>query len=369
MIDAPSAPPAPAPRGLFHRLRVAGLEPVAEDAVAVTFEVPSELEGRFRFRAGQHLTLRMPGPGSEERRTYSICSAAPRGPLRVGVRLLPGGLVSTRINRELRVGDELEVMEPAGSFTFDATPGAGSRYAAVAAGSGITPVLSLVSTAFAEQPRSTFTLIYGNRSVGSTMFLDELGQLKDRYPSRLQLLLVFSRERHALELQNGRIDRPKLRLIAPLLPPPGAVQGWFLCGPHAMIGEVRGALAELAVDPGKIRTELFYVEDVPPTRTAAEIDELARPGEVTVTARLNGRESTFAAARSQVLVDALAAVRDDAPFSCKGGVCATCRARLLEGRVAMDHTYALDDSDRARGFILTCQSHPISDRIVVDYDG
>lgn len=355
-------------RGRFHRLRVEVVEPVADDAVAVTFLVPAAVQELFRFRAGQHLTLRFWKDGREERRSYSICVPEASSRLRIGVRRLPGGWVSGHIHDRLGPGDEVDVLEPAGGFTVDLAPGPGRRFVALAAGSGITPVISLVATILEAERSSQITLLYGNRGVGTTMFLDELAALKDRYPSRLNLLHLFSRERQIVEARNGRIDRGRLLWLGRHMVDAATVHTWLLCGPHAMVTAARATLAEMGVSADRVRSELFFVEDVPPHRSAADVEALSRPGEVTVSALLDGRESRFTMSRSEVLVDGLARIREDAPFSCKGGVCATCRARLVEGRVVMDHSYALDAADRGAGYILTCQSHPLTDRIVLDYD-
>ncbi len=355
--------------GAFHPLRVAAVEPVASDAVAITFAVPPALAEAFRFQAGQHLTLRTTLGGVEQRRSYSICTPAPLGPLRVAVRRLPGGAVSPHLHDRLRPGDLCEVMGPAGGFTQAFEPGARRRYCAIAAGSGITPVLSLVATALAVEPGSEVVLLYGNRSASSAMFVDEIADLKDRHPTRLQVLHVFSRERQEVELANGRLDGARLRRLLATVVGPRPVDVFWICGPHPMVQGARALLEAQGVAAAAVRSELFFVEDRPPQRTDAEATALARPGTVTVTARLGGRETTFTMGRAATLVDGLLTVRPDAPFSCKGGVCATCRARLLEGQVAMDHAYALEPSERAAGYVLTCQSHPLSERVVVDYDG
>ena len=364
---APAELPQSGVRGNFHQLAVSGIQRVAEDAVAVTFEVPPGLREVFQFRAGQHLTLRFDLGHGDQRRSYSICTPAPHGPLRIGVRRLAGGLVSTHIHDHLRVGDLVDVMPPAGSFTLAKGPSLG-RLVALAAGSGITPVLSLVATALRSDPEAEFTVVYSNRSVGSAMFLDELADLKDCWPARVQLVHLFSREPQTVASRNGRLDPARLRGLIEELGSPQSVSTWYLCGPLGMVANAQQVLGETGIPLERVKRELFFVEDEPPVRSAAEAMELARPGEVTVRARLNGRETTFVTRRDLALVDGLAAVREDAPFSCKGGVCATCRARLVEGRVAMDHTYALDASDRDHGFVLTCQAHPLTDVIVLDYD-
>ncbi|NNM96560.1 MAG: 2Fe-2S iron-sulfur cluster binding domain-containing protein [Candidatus Dormibacteraeota bacterium] len=360
--------PADSGRGGFIGLRVSEVTPVADDAVAVSFDLSPEQERRFDFQAGQHLTLRLVTAGVELRRTYSICVPPGHGRLTIGVRKLPGGAFSTFVHDQLRVGDVLEVMEPAGHFTVALDPQARHNYVAVAAGSGVTPVISILETVLERERHSQATLLYGNRTVGSTMFLDQLADLKDRHPGRFQLVEFFSRERQQVEFLNGRLDQAKVAQAANALLDIERVDNWLICGPHPMLAGVRRALEQLGVPADRVRSELFFVEDAPPERTQAVQQALARPGEAMVTARLDGRETTFAMERSAAIVDGLLRTRGDAPFSCKGGVCATCRARLVEGEVAMDHTYALEPREREDGFILTCQAHPLSDRVVVDYD-
>ncbi len=368
MSLAPS-PVATRSRGGFHPLTVAAVEPVAQDAVALSFKVPAELRETFRYEAGQHLTLRTWVGGVEVRRTYSICAPPSSGELRIGVRRVPGGVLSEHIFEVVRPGVELEVMEPAGRFTLPFDRAAERSYVALAAGSGITPILGLAAEALAAEPRSEVSIFYGNRTVETAMFLDDLADLKDRHPSRLQVLHVFSRQRQRAELNNGRLDGSKIRLLVErLLVDPRRVAAFMLCGPFPMIQEARATLTALGVPEERIRAELFFVEDEPPVRSAEEQLAMAQPGQALVRARLNGREVQFPMQRTDKIVDALAAVRPDAPFSCKGGVCGTCRARLVEGRVAMDHTYALEEADRSEGYVLTCQSHPLTDFVLVDYD-
>jgi ring-1,2-phenylacetyl-CoA epoxidase subunit PaaE len=365
---APS-PAAARSRGGFHTLAVTAVEPVAQDAVAVSFKVPAELRDAFRYEAGQHLTLRAWVNGAEVRRTYSICVPPSSGQLKVGVRRVPGGVLSEHIFEVVKPGVELEVMEPAGRFTLPFDRSAERSYVALVAGSGITPVLALAAEALVAEPRSEVTIFYGNRTVETAMFLDELADLKDRYPSRLQLLHLFSRQRQQVELTNGRLDPPKIQLLVDrFLVDPRRVAAFLLCGPFPMIQGARATLIASGVAAERIKAELFFVEEEAPVRSVEEQLAMAQPGQVLVRARLNGRETEFSMPRSEKIVDALARVRPDAPFSCKGGVCGTCRARLLEGRVAMDHTYALEQADRSEGYVLTCQSHPLSDSVFVDYD-
>ncbi len=355
-------------RGAFHSLEVAAIEAVAEDAVAVTFLVPDLLRAAFKFEAGQHLTLRTWIDGAEVRRSYSICVPTGWAHLRIGVRRLPGGAMSQFIHDRLRPGATVDVAEPAGLFTLPLDRTRKGRYVAVAAGSGITPVLSLLGSALAMETASEAVLIYGNRTVESTMFLEEISDLKDRYPVRFQLIPLFSRERQDVEIRNGRLTGATFEGLVSQFVEVATVDSWLLCGPHPMVTEVREVLKGLGVSESKIHMELFFVEAEPPSRTEADQVVLSRGGDVRVVARLDGRETEFKMTRDQSIIDALSAVRPDAPYSCKGGVCATCRARLLEGRVAMDHTYALEEQEREKGYILTCQAHPLSEVVVVDYD-
>ncbi len=364
------ATPATTGRGGFYELTVTAVERVADDAVAVSFAVPPELRERFHFQAGQHLTIRAWVDGAEVRRTYSICVPPSTGQLRIGVRRVPNGILSRFLFEEVAPGARVEVMEPAGSFTLPFDHGARRSYVALVAGSGITPVLAIAAEALAAEPESQMTICYGNRTVETAMFLDELADLKDRHPARLQLVHLFSRQQQQLALNNGRLDSHKIQLLMDkVVGAPEQVTSFLLCGPFAMIQEARRTLTGLGVPGERIKAELFFVEDEAPVRSATEQMEIAQPGQVLVRARLNGRETEFAMNRSGKIVDALAAIRPDAPFSCKGGVCGTCRARLLEGRVAMDHTYALEEKDRSDGYVLTCQSHPLTETVIVDYDG
>ena len=369
LLSLATTSPAIQTRGGFHTLRVAAVEAVAQDALAISFTVPPELRERFRYEAGQHLTLRARIKGSEVRRTYSICTAPFLGQLQVGVRRVPGGALSEHIFGHVRAGVELEVMVPAGRFTLPFDREAERTYVAVVAGSGITPILALAAQALEAEPRSEMIIFYGNRTVESAMFLEELADLKDRHTSRLQVVHVFSRQRQQVDLNNGRLDGPKIRLLVErFVAEPQKVAAFLLCGPFPMIQEARALLLALGVAEEKVKAELFFVEDEAPVRSMEEQRAMAEPGQVLVRARLNGRETQFPMSRSEKIVDALSALRPDAPFSCKGGVCGTCRALLLEGRVAMDHTYALEEGDRIGGYVLTCQSHPLSDSVVVDYD-
>ncbi len=350
-------------RSTFHSLRVAAVDRLCDDAVAVTFDVPVDLADAYDFRAGQSLTLRRRIEGREERRSYSIC--APAGsPPRVGVREVPGGLFSRWLVHEVEVGDVVDVSTPTGRFTPE--PGTGGRHVLVAAGSGITPVLSIAATVLAE-PGSHVTLLYGNRRTSSVMFAEELADLKDTYGARFDLMHVLSREPREVELFSGRLDAERLRRILSLLVPVQAVDLFWLCGPYDLVTGAQRVLAELGVEERRVRTELFYVDELPPPPVRHEDPGLEGPSsEVTVV--LDGRSTTLTLPRTAPVLDSAQRSRSDLPFACKGGVCGTCRARVTAGEVDMRRNYALEPDEVEAGFVLTCQSVPVTDTVTVDYD-
>lgn len=374
-------------RPIFHPLRVAAVDRLTDDAVAVTFEVPGELRAAFAFQPGQHLTVRRPGAAGEDvRRSYSICSVpdelARHGRLRIGVREVPGGAFSVFACAALRDGDTVEVLPPLGRFTTALDPGRRRHYAAVVAGSGITPVLSLVAAALSVEPESTFTLVYGNRYARSVMFVEELADLKDRYPRRLHLIHVLSREPGESPLLSGRVDAARLARLCDTLLPVDRVDEWFLCGPYGMVTDARGVLADRGVAEAAVHTELFHVAEPPPApdrRASAEAEGSGdadgsggaggETGSTEVTIMLDGRASSFEMGRGERVLDAALRVRGELPYACKGGVCSTCRARVVSGEVSMARNYALEPDEVAAGYVLTCQSSPVTDRLVVDYDG
>jgi ring-1,2-phenylacetyl-CoA epoxidase subunit PaaE len=351
----------------FHRLLVADVEQLTDEAVVVTFDVPPELAEAYAFTPGQHLTLRATIDGTEVRRSYSICSTPSSGRLRVAVKLLEGGAFSGHANTALHRGDVLDVMTPAGRFGVDLDPRQAKRYAAVVAGSGITPVLSIAGAVLEEEPRSTFTLVYGNRTTSSVMFAEELTDLKDRYPERFQLLHVLSREPQDAELLHGRIDAAKVERLLDLVVPPSTVDDWFLCGPFAMVQQVRERLAARGVPKRSVHLELFHVDGEAPRVGRRPVAEGADDAQE-VTVRLDGRSSTFRMPAEGSVLDATLAVRPDAPFACKGGVCGTCRARVVRGAVEMARNYALDPAEVDAGFVLACQSVPTTPALELDFD-
>ncbi|GAA3818744.1 2Fe-2S iron-sulfur cluster-binding protein [Streptomyces chiangmaiensis] len=350
----------------FHLLPVAAVDRLTDDSVALTFTVPPALREEYRHAPGQHLALRRTVDGTEVRRTYSICSPAPapdgEGPrtLRVGVRLVDGGAFSTYALKEIAVGDELEVMTPAGRFTVEPAPG---LYAAVVGGSGITPVLSIATTLLAREPRARFCLIRSDRTSASTMFLEEVADLKDRFPERFQLVTVLSREEQQAGLPSGRLDRERLSGLLPALLPVDEVAGWFLCGPFGLVQSAERVLRGLGVARTRIHEEIFHVDAgalVPPSVPA--------PAHSTVTARLDGRGGTWPVQDGESLLETVLRNRPDAPYACKGGVCGTCRAFLVSGEVRMDRNFALEPEETDAGYVLACQSHPVTERVELDFD-
>ncbi|WP_448613444.1 1,2-phenylacetyl-CoA epoxidase subunit PaaE [Modestobacter sp. URMC 112] len=350
-------------RAQFHPLTVARVEQLTDDAVAVTFDVPAELAEDYAFAPGQALTLRRVDGDRDERRSYSIC--APMGaPPRVGVREVPGGFFSSWLVHEVRPGDEIEVLPPSGSFTADlSVPG---DHVFVVAGSGITPALSLAGTVLRDG-ESTVTVFYGNRRTNTVMFADELADLKDRYGTRLQLVHVLSREPRDAELTTGRLDGDRLRTLVGAFTDPAAVDHWWLCGPHGMVSDARALLDELGVPAERVHQELFYVDDLPPEPVRGDEETVEGPSS-SVTIVLDGRSTTLALPRGQAVLDSAQKVRSDLPFACRGGVCGTCRARVTDGEVEMRRNYALDPGEVAAGYVLTCQTLPLSDAVTVDFD-
>ena len=350
-------------RPVFHPLRVARLDRLTDDAVAVTFDVPADLAEEYAFKPGQALTLRRVVDGRDERRSYSICAPMGASP-RVGVREVPGGFFSGFLVHEVKPGDEIEVLPPSGTFTADLSQPADHVF--VVAGSGITPALSLASTVLRDG-KSTVTVFYGNRRASTVMFADELADLKDAYGPRLQLIHVLSREPRDAELTSGRLDGTRLRALIGNLVDAEHVDHWWLCGPHGMVTDARALLAEIGVPREKVHQELFYAGDVPPPPVRRDATVAAGPtSQVTVV--LDGRSTTLALSRDEPILDSAQKARGDLPFACKGGVCGTCRARVTHGEVDMRRNYALEPEETEAGYVLTCQTVPLSDSVTVDYD-
>jgi ring-1,2-phenylacetyl-CoA epoxidase subunit PaaE len=350
----------------FHGLTVGSVEPASGDgsAVVVTCRVPVELRSAFAFVPGQHLTTRAVVDGRSVRRSYSLCSTPAEldslGLLRIGVRIVPGGVFSTYLGRVLSAGDVLDVLPPVGNFVTTLEPARRRHYGAIVGGSGITPVLSLVASALAVEPGSRCTVLYGNRTVDSMMFADELADLKNRYPSRLHLLHAFSAEEPLFGLPGGRLD---LHDIFDRIVPPASVREWFLCGPAGLVRGARRVLAERGASV--VHVELFHAADEGPSLRPV-VPSGGGAHEVTV--RADGRSAMVRMGPGERILDAVLAVRPDLPYSCTTGVCSTCRARVVDGRVSMDRNWALTPEEVAAGYTLTCRSTPVTEKVTVDYD-
>ncbi len=360
-------------RPQLHPLRVSAIDRLTEDSVAITFAVPPELADDYGFTPGQHVTVRCLAAGDDTRRTYSLCS--PPGILRIGVKQVPGGVFSKHALENLRVGDDIEVMTPMGRFTTALSPHDAKHRVGIVAGSGVTPVLSIIAATLDAEPKSRFTLIYGNRSSGSVMFLDDIADLKDRFPDRLCVFHVLSREPRDAALLTGRLDRDKLHQLLDVAVHGAQVDEWFLCGPMAMVETARSVLKSREVDEKAVHFELFHVDTATPVPTV-DAGAGAGAGAVApassdlsdVDIKLAGLTTSLRVGRSQDVLHAALRVRGDVPYGCTNGMCGTCRAKVIEGDVEMDHCYALDDADLAAGFVLTCQAQPRSARVMLDYD-
>jgi ring-1,2-phenylacetyl-CoA epoxidase subunit PaaE len=352
----------------FHRLSVARVEPETRDAVAITLAVPEALAESFRHAAGQHLTLRADIEGQDVRRSYSICSGAGDGALRIAVKRNPGGLFSAWANERLKAGDTLDVLPPLGHFGVPLDPSHRKHYVAFAAGSGITPLLSIIRTTLAAEPDSRFTLFYGNRASSTVMFKEELAALKDIYLTRFNLVHVLSREAQDIELLHGRIDRIKADALMKHWLDLGEVDVVFVCGPDGMMQAVAEALKGRGYPAAKVRIERFATS-VPRHEHRPPKQVEPGHGQCEVTIVLEGVTRTFTLEKgNETILEAGLKNGIELPYSCKSGVCSTCRAKLTAGEVDMDVNFALEDYEVARGFVLTCQSYPVTDRVAVDYD-
>jgi ring-1,2-phenylacetyl-CoA epoxidase subunit PaaE len=350
-----------APHAVFHRIPVASVDPITADSTLVTFAVPEGLRDEFGFEPGQHVTVRTDLGGEGVRRNYSICAPATRAQLRIAVKHIPGGAFSTFVASELKAGDVLDLMTPTGRFGTPLNPLHQKHYVGLVAGSGITPVLSIVATVLHIETESRFTLIYGNHSKESTMFRAELDRLESRYADRLEILHVLSNEPlHTPELR-GRIDADKLDRWLTTSLAPRTVDEWFLCGPIGMTATAREMLMERGVDQEQIHLELFTAYD---GSRGPQRDYVA----ATVTFTLCGQEATFDLAPGDSILEGALQVRGDTPYACMGGACGTCRAKLVDGTAEMDQNFALGQDDLDAGYILTCQSHPTSPYVAVNYD-
>jgi ring-1,2-phenylacetyl-CoA epoxidase subunit PaaE len=352
----------------FHALRVAEIVPETDEANSILFDVPEELKSAFRFKAGQHLTLRADIGGEEIRRNYSLCVAPDADEIRVTVKRIAGGVFSNWVGDKLKPGDSLDVMTPHGSFTTDLDPSAERRYVGFAGGSGITPVISLIRTALSVEPKSRFTLFYGNRDSNSVIFLEALAALKDRYMGRFELYHFLSDEEGDVELFNGMLDRETCdQAIEHLVDDPKAVDAWFICGPGPMMDAAEAAVLDKGVASDRIHIERFTAGR-PSAALAAQIAALQEEAAgLTISVTLDGRTRKVEFTEANIL-DSAREAGLPAPFACKAGVCATCRAKVTRGKVEMAARYGLTDEEVAAGYVLTCQSVPVGEGVAVDYD-
>jgi ring-1,2-phenylacetyl-CoA epoxidase subunit PaaE len=356
----------------FHPLRISEIRKETTECISVVFEVPPSLRNDFRFNQGQSLTMRTTLNGEEIRRTYSICSSPLEDEWRVAIKKVDGGLFSTFANEQLKKGDTLDVMQPVGKFYTGLHPSHEKSYVAFAAGSGITPVLSLIKTTLATEPDSDFTLVYGNRNRSSIIFFEELEGLKNKYIERFNLVHILSREKTDAHINFGRITGDKLEDLSKIIDYTG-IDEYFICGPNEMIFVVKGFLEARGIDQKKIHFELFTTPGQTKSKSQNPNPKIqnAEAGPVSkISIKLDGRAFEFDLSLTSdiTILDAALNQGADLPFACKGGVCCTCKARLLEGEVEMDVHWGLEEEEIKQGYILTCQSHPKTEIVVVDFD-
>jgi ring-1,2-phenylacetyl-CoA epoxidase subunit PaaE len=352
----------------YHRLTVSGKHEETPDSVRLALAVPAEVRAEFEFLPGQHLPMQIELDGKPVRRTYSICSAPGDWPLEIGVRVQPGGMFSEYVKNDLQVGDQLDVMPPFGQFHANIDPVAAKTYLALAAGSGITPILSIVRTILEQEPASNVVLFYGNRRQQTTMFIDDLYALKNRFPERLQLYFLFSQEEQEFDIFSGRIDANKVPELYQAFCGGMQPDEAFICGPDTMIDTASDALKSLGMDEASIHIERY---GAPRKGRSSRAQPPVAGGKklATVDIIMDGHRKSFDFPDgAENLVDAAAEQGIDLPYSCKGGVCATCRTHVREGEVTMATNYGLEPWEVEKGFVLACQSVPTSDRITIDYD-
>ncbi|OLF54150.1 1,2-phenylacetyl-CoA epoxidase subunit PaaE [Pseudomonas chlororaphis] len=353
----------------FHSLTIKDVRSETRDAVSIAFEIPQHLQDSFHFTQGQHLVMRTQLDGEEVRRSYSICAGVNDGELRIAVKRVAGGRFSAFANERLKPGHCLDVMPPAGHFHVELDPARHGQYLAVAAGSGITPILSIIKSTLETEPHSRVTLLYGNRSSSAALFREQLEDLKNRYLQRLNLIFVFSREQQDVDLYNGRIDGDKCTQLFSRWLDVKALDAAFICGPQAMTETVRDSLKERGMPAERIHFELFAAAGSQHRREAREAARQLDAAVSQITVISDGRALAFDLARnSQSILDAGNAQGAELPYSCRAGVCSTCKCKVLEGEVEMDSNHALEDYEVAAGYVLSCQSFPVSDKVVLDFD-
>ena len=356
---------AAAPR--FHRLAVNDLRREASDAVSMTFTIPGELTGDYAFTPGQYLTLRTTLDGEEVRRSYSICSGPDDGEIRIAVKKVDGGAFSNWAADELKRGDELDVMTPTGRFGAIAAAEAGRVHVGFAAGSGITPILSIVKGVLSREPKSRFFLFYGNRSTESVMFCEALEELKDRFLQRFSLFHVISGEEQDIPILHGRLDDEKVRVLLRSLVPAATIDHVFICGPTGMSDEIEATCRNIGIAEERIHVERF-VSGLGGKPRPKKVVAPGAPPKAFAALIIDGKRREVPVAEGEAILDAALRAGVDLPFACKGGMCSTCRARLVEGKAEMDVNYSLEPWELKAGFVLTCQAKPVSDKVVVDYD-
>ena len=346
----------------FHKLSINKIHRETSKSITIGFDIPENLIPNFKFKAGQYITLKTEINGKELRRDYSLCSSPKSGNLTIAVKAVENGTFSKYANNELKEGDVLEVAEPQGRFTFDPNNTASRTIVAFAAGSGITPVLSIVKTVLEEEPNSNFVLVYGNKSTKDTIFLDELLNLQSKYNERLTIQFVFSQTQE-LDALFGRIEKSTVNLIVKNRYKDIEIDAFYLCGPEAMINTVKDVLIENNVAETKIHFELFTA--AAPTKA---LDEELTDGNTKITVIVDDEEATFSMSQKKSILEAALEHDLDAPYSCQGGICSSCIARITEGKATMRQNNILTDSEVAGGLVLTCQAHPTTATVVVDYD-
>lgn len=356
----------------FHPLTVRAIQPDTAEAVVVTFDVPEEVRSRFAFTQGQYLTLRAQINGQDMRRSYSICAGVDDGELRVGVRKVKGGVFSNWINTALKAGDSVQVMVPQGRFFVALAPNAERHHVGIAGGSGITPILSIMKTVLAREPRSRFTLIYGNRLLKSTMFKEEIEDLKNRYLTRLVLHHVFSGEHTDAPINMGVMDQAKIGDFLKFLIPASTIDHAYICGPYQMNDEAQAALLAAGVPEERIHIERFGIAATQAANPLGAVVHQAQPGDAKTSRVVIVRDGLRHEIEYQLdqpsILDCASAAGLEVPYSCTSGVCGTCRAKVMEGEIRMERNFALDKSEVAAGFVLTCQAHPLTERVVLSFD-
>ncbi len=351
----------------FHRLAVKDLRRETRDAVSLTFAIPDELQDEYRFVPGQYLTLRTVMDGEEVRRSYSICSGPDDGELRIAVKKVDGGAFSSWAADELKSGDEIDVMTPTGRFGIAPAPETARIHVGLAAGSGITPILSIIKGVLANEPDSRFFLFYGNRSPDGMLFREALEQLKDRFMERLSVFHVISGEEQDIPILYGRLDGEKVRVLLRSLVPAASVDHVFICGPTGMSEDIEATCRDIGIPADRIHIERFVSGLGGKPRPKAAVPASAPP-KAFASLVIDGKRREVPVAEGEAILDAALRAGIDLPFACKGGMCSTCRAKLVEGDAKMDVNYSLEPWELEKGFILTCQAKPVTKRIVVDYD-